>query len=256
VVNTNMERALRHISVERGHDPREFALVPFGGAGGLHAVALARALQIPRVLLPASPGALSAIGVIAADVVKDQSRTVMIDVTEANASDKLEKAFAAMEKEARARLRSEGFPESKQRHERSLAARYQGQSFELQIKQTRGNIAAAFHRAHLARYGYAQEANVVEIVSARLRAVGVVEKFKTKVHRKVITKGFAKPAEFVETYFERKKTEVAVYHREELRSGERLRTPCIVTEYSATTLIPGRMAAYVDRNSNLIIEFQ
>ena len=80
VVNTNMERALRHISVERGHDPREFALVPFGGAGGLHAVALAHALQIPRVLLPASPGALSAIGVVAADVVKDQSHTVMIDV--------------------------------------------------------------------------------------------------------------------------------------------------------------------------------
>ena len=77
VVNTNMERALRHISVERGHDPREFTLVPFGGAGGLHAVELARALQIPRVLLPFAPGALSAIGVVAADVVKEQSRTVM-----------------------------------------------------------------------------------------------------------------------------------------------------------------------------------
>src|SRR5205807_1463183 len=77
VVDTNMERALRHISVERGNDPRDFTLIPFGGAGGLHAVALGRALQIPRVLLPALPGALSAIGVIAADVVKDQSRTVM-----------------------------------------------------------------------------------------------------------------------------------------------------------------------------------
>ena len=77
VVNTNMERALRHISVERGHDPRDFTLVPFGGAGGLHAVALARALQIPRVLVPFAPGALSAIGVVSADVVKEQSRTVM-----------------------------------------------------------------------------------------------------------------------------------------------------------------------------------
>ena len=79
VVNTNMERALRHVSVERGNDPRGFALVPFGGAGGLHAVALARALRIPRILVPASPGALSAIGVLAADVVKDQSRTVMLE---------------------------------------------------------------------------------------------------------------------------------------------------------------------------------
>src|SRR6185436_299778 len=78
VVNTNMERALRHVSVERGNDPRAFTLVPFGGAGGLHALALAGALRIPRILVPASPGALSANGVLTADVVKDQSRTVML----------------------------------------------------------------------------------------------------------------------------------------------------------------------------------
>src|SRR6185312_16319162 len=77
VANTNMERALRHISVERGHDPRQFALLPFGGAGGLHAVDLARALRIPSVIVPTSPGALSAVGVLVADVIKDQSRTVM-----------------------------------------------------------------------------------------------------------------------------------------------------------------------------------
>lgn len=253
VVNTNMERALRHISVERGHDPREFTLVPFGGAGGLHAVALARALQIPRVLLPASPGALSAIGVVAADVVKDQSRTVMVDVSEHRATEKIERAFAAMEKEARSRLRSEGFADSKQRHERSLAARYQGQSFELEIK-TRGDIAAAFHRAHRARYGYAQEGNVVEIVSARLRSIGQIEKSKAKRSRVSISKGLAKPNGFVETYFENRKSRVAVYFREDLRPGERLRTPCIVTEYSATTLMPGDTSSYVDHNGNLIID--
>src|SRR5437588_646813 len=81
IVTTNMERALRHISVERGHDPREFTLIPFGGAGGLHAVELARALRIPRVLLPPSPGALSALGVLTADVVKEQTRTVMIEAS-------------------------------------------------------------------------------------------------------------------------------------------------------------------------------
>jgi N-methylhydantoinase A len=254
VVNTNMERALRHISVERGHDPREFSLVPFGGAGGLHAMALARALQIPRVLLPASPGALSAIGVVTADVVKDQSRTVMIEVAEATAGDKLERAFAAMEKEARARLRDEGFAESKQRHERSLAARYQGQSFELQIKYGRGNIAAAFHRAHRARYGYAQAANVVEIVSARLRSTALVEKARAKSSRVSISKGHAKPGEFVETHFGKTKNRVAVYRREELAPGSRLTTPCIVTEYSATTLMPGKSASYIDRNGNIVID--
>jgi N-methylhydantoinase A len=256
VVNTNMERALRHISVERGHDPREFTLVPFGGAGGLHAVALARTLQIPRVLLPASPGALSAIGVVTADVVKDQSRTVMIDVTQATAAGKLERAFASMEKEARSQLRREGFTESEQRHERSLAARYQGQSFELQIKQTRGNIAAAFHRAHLARYGYAQETNVVEIVSARLRSIGVLEKSKPKRSRLPASTSFAKPHEFAMTYFEKKKSRIAVYRRKELTAGSRLRTPCIVTEYSATTLIPDSIEARVDPKSNILIELE
>ena len=253
VVTTNMERALRHISVERGHDPREFTLIPFGGAGGLHAITLARALQIPRVLLPASPGALSAIGVVTADVVKDQSRTLMLEASRGVAP-KLEQVFGDLEKQARAVLRREGFVESKQRHERSLAARYQGQSFELPIKQTRGDIAAAFHRAHRARYGYAQEKNVVEIVSARLRSVGVVEKLKTRRASRSSSRRFAKPHDFAETYFDRKKLHVAVYRREGLQGGAKLRVPCIVTEYSATTLVPRGSLAAFDSYGNLIIE--
>src|SRR5213080_3661569 len=250
VVTTNMERALRHISVERGHDPREFTLIPFGGAGGLHAITLARALQIPRVLLPASPGALSAIGVVTADVVKDQSRTLMLEASRGVAP-KLEQVFGDLEKQARAVLRREGFVEWKQRHERSLAARYQGQSFELPIKQTRGDIAAAFHRAHRARYGYAQEKNVVEIVSARLRSVGVVEKLKTRRASRSSSRRFAKPHDFAETYFDRKKLHVAVYRREGLQGGARLRVPGIVTEYSATTLVPQEANARVDRIGNI-----
>ncbi|MEP6719727.1 MAG: hydantoinase/oxoprolinase family protein, partial [bacterium] len=146
VANTNMERALRRISVERGYDPRDFALLPFGGAGGLHAVELARALRIPRVILPNSAGALSAIGVLAADVIKNQSQTLMLDVG-TGTDKKLERAFRELERTAAGILRREGFPAAKQRHERSLALRYKGQSFELEIKQTNGNIAAHFHRA-------------------------------------------------------------------------------------------------------------
>src|SRR5258705_8830711 len=174
VANTNMERALRHISVERGHDPRQFALLPFGGAGGLHAVALARALRIPRIIVPASAGVLSAIGVLAAHVITDQSRTVMFRWRPSEVS-KLTKTFKAMEREARSVLRSEGFADSRQQHERSLAMRYLGQSFELEIKQTTGNIAASFHEAHRERYGYAQESSEIEIVSARLRSSGLVK---------------------------------------------------------------------------------
>jgi len=253
VVTTNMERALRHISVERGHDPRDFTLIPFGGAGGLHAITLARALQIPRVLLPASPGALSAIGVVTADVVKDQSRTLMLEAS-CGVAAKLERVFQEMEKQARVVLRREGFKESKQRHERSLAARYQGQSFELHIKQTRGDITAAFHRAHRGRYGYAQEKNVVEIVSARVRSIGVVEKLKTRRASRSSSKRFAKPHDFAETYFDRKKLRVAVYRREDVPVGGRLHVPCIVAEYSATTLVPRGTLAELDSYGNLIID--
>jgi len=252
VVNTNMERALRHISVERGHDPRGFTLIPFGGAGGLHAVELARALQIPRVLLPFAPGALSAIGVLAADVVKEQSRTVMWDAG-ADVSQKLDRVFRELETDARAVLKCEGYPESKQCHERSLAARYKGQSFELQIKQTPGNIAAAFHRAHRARYGYAQEKNFVEIVSARVRSIGVVDKLKTQRANNA-ARAVAESHDWVETYFGQKKVRAAVYHREKLPAGARLRVPCIVTEYSATTLVPAGSRAIVDSRWNLLIQ--
>ncbi|HKO35400.1 MAG TPA: hydantoinase/oxoprolinase family protein [Pyrinomonadaceae bacterium] len=252
VVNTNMERALRHISVERGHDPRSFTLVPFGGAGGLHAVELARALQIPRVLLPFAPGALSAIGVLAADVVKEQSRTVMWEAGP-DISKKLDRVFRELEAEARTVLKREDYPESKQRHERWLAARYKGQSFELQIKQTSGSTVAAFHRAHRARYGYAQEKNVVEIVSARVRSIGVVEKFKPpRAH--VAANVVAKPHDLVETYFGRRKVRAALYERERLSAGARLRVPCIVSEYSATTLVPEGCRAGIDAGGNVIVK--
>ena len=235
VANANMERALRHISVERGHDPRQFALLPFGGAGGLHAVDLARALRIPTVIVPTAPGALSAVGVLVADVIKDQSRTVMF-THEAKETKKLAKVFAEMEKEATKVLRSEGFPRSKQRHERSLAMRYRGQSFELEVRDTTGDLATAFHRAHRERYGYAQEQSEIEIVSARLRSFGLVEKL---VQRKIQSG--------------KSRSQGNIYRREELGAGAKLKTPCIVTEYSATTLIDADSKARIDSFGNILI---
>ena len=240
VANTNMERALRHISVERGHDPRQFALLPFGGAGGLHAVDLARALRIPTIIAPTAPGALSAVGVLVADVIKDQSRTVMFRLERKQIA-RLGKVFVEMEKEAGAVLRGEGFSRARQRHERSLAMRYRGQSFELEIRDLSGDLAAEFHRAHRERYGYAQEHSEIEIVSARVRSFGLVEKLpQTKLAR-----GKTKPANF---------NGRALYRREELRAGAKLVTPCIVTEYSATTLIDADCKARIDDFGNLIID--
>ena len=255
VANTNMERALRRISVERGYDSREFALLPFGGAGGLHAVDLAHALRIPRIIVPNSAGALSAIGVLTADVVKDQSRTTMLELTP-GVEQKLGPIFSELERSAAAALRREGFAKARQRHLRSLALRYKGQSFELEIKQTRGNLAASFHRAHRARYGYAQETNVIEVVSARVRSSGVVERLPERRRRPSGSRAqaFAQPARLATAHLAGKKSRLAIYQREQLPPGARLRTPCLVTEYSSTTLIPADARAEVDGYGNLIIE--
>jgi N-methylhydantoinase A len=253
IANTNMERALRRISVERGYDSREFALLPFGGAGGLHAVELAQALRIPRIIVPKAAGALSAIGVLTADVVKDQSRTMMLDVGP-EIERMLDKTFKKMEQSAAEALRREGFPTSKQLHGRSLAMRYKGQSFELEIKQTSGDLAAGFHRAHQGRYGYAQKSNIVEVVSARVRSIGTVEKLPLKRSKVVGKRRYAETLKHASAYLDGKKVAVGVYDREELLAGTQLRTPCIVTEYSSTTLIPSGAQAELDGYGNLIIQ--
>ena len=256
VVNAGMERALRAVSVERGYDPREFSLLPFGGAGGLHAVELARHLRIPRVIVPRDPGALSARGALDSDVIKDLSRTVMLKATD-DYDAQLERAFRAMEREARAALKREGFTEQSQRHERAVAARYLGQSFELTVKWARGGreLAAAFHQAHRSRYGYAREENTVEIVSARVRAIGIVEKSTSGRAKRRGNEDGTSPTTRAHVCFEHhKKRIIAVYARDQLTAGARLESPSIITEYSSTTLIPPGARAEVDRYGNLIIE--
>jgi N-methylhydantoinase A len=256
VVRVQMERALRTISIERGYDPRDFALVPFGGAGGLHAVELARALRTPRIIAPEMAGGLSALGALAADVVKDWSRTVMLEAgAESDAG--IERAFREMEREARTALRNEGFKAAEQRHEKLLAVRYKGQSFELEIKwRPRMSVIDSFHAAHNARYGYAQPDNAVEIVSARLRSAGLVEKPKTRsaVNARPARR-LARPYDYAKVYFSADRPErTALYNRDELRPGERLVSPCVITEYSATTLVPAGASAAVDPHGNIIIE--
>ena len=252
VANTNMERALRHISVERGHDPRQFALLPFGGAGGLHAYDLARALRIPTIIVPKAGGTLSALGVLAADVIKDQSRTVMVSPTNPQDKRLLERTFKQLEREATRVLKAEGFASSRQRHERSLAMRYSGQSFELEIPVGKGDVTKSFHRVHRDRYGYAQDSEV-EIVSARLRSLGLVDKLPRQSIGRAKHKRAASPSQKYITRMAGKRMSVAVYKREALPAGISLQTPCIVSEYSATTLIPERANASIDRYGNLIV---
>jgi N-methylhydantoinase A len=257
VVNAGMERALRAVSVERGFDPRACTLVTFGGAGGLHAVELARALRVPRVFVPREPGALSALGCLRADVVKSLSRTLMLEVGEGSQAGAVERAFREMEREAGAALRREGFADARQRHTRTIAARYSGQSFELEIPWggVGRRLVKRFHAEHEARYGYAQTATTIEVVSARLLSAGLVEELgEERPRRTPAGRGTRAPHRMARVYFDETAREVCVYRREDLPAGARLRTPCVITEYSSTTLIPAGVRAAMDARGNLIIE--
>jgi N-methylhydantoinase A len=258
VANANMEQALRLVSVERGHDPRRFSMVSFGGAGGLHAAALAEALRIPRVLVPSFPGAFSALGVLLADVVKDYSRTVMLTIAPNEFDDKskqhrrIEREFAAMEKLAKADLRAEGFAPDQTKLVRLLAVRYRGQSFELEVAADT-NAIQKFHQTHRERYGHADENKAVEIVSVRLRAIGVTD--KPQLQQETAFRRYkAKPDREALIWLGDKRRKAAVFDRANLLPGAKITAPAIVIEYGSTTLIPPGWMGEVDAWQNLILE--
>ena len=152
VVNATMEKAIRVVSIERGRDPRDFALVAFGGAGGLHACALAESLSIPHVIVPAFPGALSALGILASNVVKDYSRTVLWSVSGKIPTAQLNQEFAALEETAAKDFRRESW-QGRLHYARSIDLRYRGQGYELNLSSTK-DLLKDFEQEHLRRYGY------------------------------------------------------------------------------------------------------
>jgi len=253
VANANMEAALRVVSVERGQDPRLFTLVSFGGAGGLHVCELAASLRIPRVLVPRSPGTLSALGVLLGDVVKDYSRTVMVRTSDLDQRE-LERVFRRLEQQATRDLKEEGFGKDTTKLMRSVATRYIGQSFEINVPWSR-RFEAAFHAAHRERYGYADKSRPTEIVSARVRATGVTDKPRLKRWPETRAER-AHATHFARVWLTERAARLPVYARDELTPGSKLEGPAIITEYSSTTLIPHNWAVEVDAWLNLIIRHQ
>ena len=252
VVNANMERALRVVSVERGYDPRDFALVAFGGAGGLHACELAEAMAIPTVIIPARPGALSAFGILVSDVVKDYSRTVLWRITDRLAQAQLQKEFRKLELMARREFRAEKWRGAIQ-CERSLDLRYRGQGYELNVPAT-GSLVARFHDEHLRRYGYDHAGREIELVTLRLRAQLRTEppQIAEKTTRRKSNQR-ATPVEHASVIFSGKAEVTAVFERDDLVPNHILKGPAVITEYSATTVIPPKKKFHVDRAGNLLI---
>src|SRR5438270_11698390 len=177
VVNANMEKAIRVVSIERGYDPRQFSLAAFGGAGAMHACDLAKALRIPRVIVPAYPGALSALGILISDVVKDHSRTVLLRVSPATKkrrgtavpdfSAQLDPIFAELKRNIAAELKKEDW-QGRAVFEPSCDIRYRGQGYELNLPYT-ADVLKRFHTEHKRRYGYSSPERDLEIVTVRMR---------------------------------------------------------------------------------------
>ncbi len=255
VVNANMEKAIRVVSIERGHDPRQFSLVAFGGAGAMHACELAQALRIPRVIVPAYPGALSALGILISDVVKDHSRTVLLRVApEKSAKDfpatQLERIFAELKREIAAELEREQW-EGRALFEASCDVRYRGQGYELNLPYG-GDLLGRFHGEHKRRYGYSSPEREIEIVTLRMRGrVASPE----KLERMKIQAGEGRlRAAKASVYFDGRRHKAEVLPRELLRRGKRYRGPAIITEYSATTVVPPGFRFQLDTSGALVVE--
>jgi N-methylhydantoinase A len=254
VANAVMEKAIRVTSVERGHDPRDYVLVAFGGAGGLHACALADALEMRGVLLPVFPGGLSALGILRADVVKEFSRTVLLPVSAAGTTaTALRKLFQPLEHAGYRALRKEGFAPAKIRIERRLDMRYTGQAYELSVPAT-GDLVAAFHRAHEQRYGYHDAKRPVEIVNLRCRATGITGKPHLGKIAKAAKGTMAPPAGYLKCVFDGNAETARLLARDKLRAGHSFAGPAVITEYSATTLVPRGWKARVDAYGQIFLE--
>jgi N-methylhydantoinase A len=253
IVNANMERAIRVISIERGYDPRDFSLVAFGGAGPMHACELARDLLIPRVIVPKHPGALSALGLLLADVVKDYSQTILLR-SEAINYPQLGVLFSSMEEKAWEEIVAEGFTPEQIFIEKYLDMRYVGQSFELIIPY-QANYEEKFHQTHERLYGYCFPDKDIEIVNLRLKVIGKTRKPDIPY----LSEGGREPPRSAiikekDCYLDNAWEKVPIWKRDRLRPGHSFRGPAIIVEYSSTTVIPPDFSVRVDGYFNLILE--
>jgi N-methylhydantoinase A len=258
VANAAMARALRHISVERGYDPAAFTLLSFGGAGGLHACALAEALGMASVLVPRFPGAFSALGLTLADVQREYVRSLPVasrppDWTAAATWEALVAHFAALEAQAAQDMAAEGFGPEGWQGQRLLDLRYVGQSFDLRVPLAGSDLSAtiaAFHTAHRARYGHADPREPVEAVAARLIAVGTLPRPRLAPD---LPAAPGAPLGETEVYFEGAWQSAALYARETLSAGQRIAGPAIVLQTDATTLLEPGWQGLTDPGGNLLL---
>lgn len=256
IANSMMSKILRIVSVERGYDPRDFALVAFGGAGPMHVCALAEELEIDSIVVPPNPGMFSALGLLTADLFHDYSRPILTDAKQVEA-DRVEKHFRDMMNEGMGTLDSEDVPRTHQRYQRTLDMRYRGQGFELNIatespfsKESITKAVEDFHAKHTEVYGYAEKDEPVEVVNAKLRVIRLLESPMLKERS---LSGVAMPRETRRVYFETDNSwhKTGVFDRSSL--GTEANGPAIIEQYDSTTVIYPDWSFKPDARGNLIL---
>ena len=263
VINANMIRGIRRVSVEKGYDPREFSLVAFGGAGPLHAVELARALNMTKIIIPAYPGIASAFGMLSADVRHDYVQTYIAVSNKVDAK-RLQSIYQHMEKQGIHQLSNEGFSDQSIILHRYADLRYVRQAYELQVPLKNGSLttedissaAQSFHAHHERNYGYARRNEPVEFVNLRLVALGKLPEMQPA---QTISKGkkALQPIDYRKVFFEgTSPLKTAIYQREHLHKGQHISGPAIIEQLDSTIVIFPNYQAVTDSYGNLLITSQ
>ena len=258
VANANMANAVRLLSIARGYDPRDFALVAFGGAGGLHGAAVAKELSIPVVIVPPNPGVTSAMGCLLVDIQHDFSDSFMADA-ETTKPENLETAFKKIEMEAVERLRHEGVEPKNTVLQRTIEMMYQGQWRSLAVPApasitSTSDLIEGFHNQHEREYNFRREDAPVSIFRVSVKATGVVPKVELPsfevVHYAPI------PFDRRDVWFENKSYKTDVYARTDFKAGARFVGPAIVEQVDSTVLIPPNWIGTVDQYMNITIRLE
>lgn len=257
IANANMEQALRVVSLERGHDPRDFTLVAFGGAGPLHACELADGLGIGSVLIPRLPGALSAWGMLSVDVTRDYSRTAMRDLSDTS-EEEIARLLGDIEQDVRGDLEAVGLSSDQAIFSASADIRYQGQGYELSIPLDTPDglpLEERFHAAHLRRFDHSHPDWPTEVVTLRLRAAIPTRRPEVEV-ADADGGPDASHALLGETTLMADAGEIAapLYDRDALLVGNLITGPVVLTQTDCTTFVPPGWAGRVDEHLNLILE--
>jgi N-methylhydantoinase A len=261
LVNADMNNAIRRVSAERGLDPREFALVVFGGNGAAHALAQAEDMGINKVLIPKTAPAFSALGLLVADYLVDKVQTILKASREADAVT-IEASFKELERAAEAELREAGVPAKRYSHQRYAQCRYPGQTWDIDVPLPPGRvtpkmvarIAELFHEEHEQKHTYARREEDALISGLRVRSRGLVDKPASPVFRG--TSGPPKAKATRQAFFDGAFRRTPVYDGNAVRAGQKLKGPSIIEERFTTVVVPPGWQLTLDRRGNYVATFK